>query len=189
MPAMCSVPWELWRLCGWGGGDLANGAAGETALASGHAKVGIGIVQAIAFGILCHALVCLAVWLTIGGHTVTDKILATIFPSTAFVTAGMEHSIASWFFLPCAYLLGVGETGGFLQGAGWNLLAVSFGNVLGGDPAGGGSLLAGQSAAWRAAGSGREGCLRLPWVGLPHAAGRHIPRASVRLPAARSSGR
>ncbi|MFT7679607.1 MAG: formate transporter [Planctomycetota bacterium] len=112
--------------------DLGNGAVGETALAIGHAKAGVGIIQAIALGILCNTLVCLAVWLTIGGHTVADKILAIIFPITAFVTAGMEHSIANWFFLPYAYLLGAGESAGFVQGAGWNILAVSLGNVLGG---------------------------------------------------------
>jgi hypothetical protein len=31
-------------------------------------------------GILCNALVCLAVWLTLGGRSVADKILAIIFP-------------------------------------------------------------------------------------------------------------
>ena len=35
-----------------------------------------------------------------GGRSVTDKILAILFPITAFVAIGFEHSIANWFFLP-----------------------------------------------------------------------------------------
>lgn len=111
---------------------LGGGAVGETALAIGRAKANLGIVQALALGILCNALVCLAVWLAIGGRTVTDKILGVIFPVTAFVTMGFEHSIANWFFLPYAFVLGVGESESFVPGAVQNLVAVTLGNVLGG---------------------------------------------------------
>jgi len=111
---------------------LGEGAVGETALAIGRAKAELGIVQALALGILCNALVCLAVWLAIGGRSVTDKILGVVFPVTAFVTVGFEHSIANWFFLPYAYLLGAGETAGYSAGAIRNLVAVTIGNIGGG---------------------------------------------------------
>jgi formate transporter len=112
--------------------QLGDGAVGATALAIGQAKAELGWTQAIALGVLCNALVCLAVWLAIGGRSVTDKILGVVFPVTAFVAIGLEHSIANWFFLPYAYLLGASETEGFLDGALRNLFAVSFGNLIGG---------------------------------------------------------
>ena len=52
---------------------------------------------------LCNGLVCLAVWLAMGGRSVADKVLAIVFPITAFVTMGFEHSIANLFFLPYAW--------------------------------------------------------------------------------------
>ena len=99
----------------------------------------------MARGILCNALVCLAVWLTLSGRSVTDKILAILFPITAFVASGFEHSIANMYFIPMGLLM-KGEPEvvraaesasaelvnltmqGFLK----NLLAVTTGNIFGG---------------------------------------------------------
>jgi formate/nitrite transporter FocA (FNT family) len=67
-----------------------------------------------------------------GGRTVTDKVLAIVFPITAFVTMGLEHSIANMFFLPYAFVLqGFAETS-FIAGTLRNLVAVTLGNLLGG---------------------------------------------------------
>lgn len=111
---------------------LGHGAVGETALAAARAKVELGWGEAVARGVLCNALVCLAVWLAIGGRSVTDKILGVLFPVAAFVTVGFEHSIANWFFLPWAASLGAGEVDGFAAGSVRNLVAVTIGNVGGG---------------------------------------------------------
>jgi hypothetical protein len=43
-------------------------------------RVSLGFVEAIALGVLCNALVCLAVWLTYGARTTTDKLLAVVPP-------------------------------------------------------------------------------------------------------------
>jgi len=48
----------------------------------------------VACGILCNVLVCLAVWLCMGARSVTDKILATVFPITAFVAAGTSAPLS-----------------------------------------------------------------------------------------------
>src|SRR5262245_30976070 len=86
----------------------------------------------MALGMLCNALVCLAVWLAMGGRSVADKVLAIVFPITAFVTIGFEHSIANLFFLPYAVALsGFGDPQ-LLAGTLRNLLAVTAGNILGG---------------------------------------------------------
>lgn len=110
-------------------GEMGGGAVGRTALAIGETKASLGLVAALALGIGCNALVCLAVWLAFGGRSVTDKILAIVFPITAFVALGFEHSIANWFFLPWAIALGAD---GLVVGAAKNLALVTVGNVIGG---------------------------------------------------------
>lgn len=112
-------------------GSLGDGAVGETAVRIGAAKAGLSIGEAFARGVLCNALVCLAVWLAMGGRSVSDKILAILFPITAFVTVGFEHSIANWFFLPLGLAL---DAQGAVSTAGTasNLAAVSAGNIVGG---------------------------------------------------------
>ncbi len=116
-----------------GGTDrLAGGALGDTIRNIGLAKAGLDPLRAFALGVLCNTLVCLAVWLSLGGRSVTDKVLAIVFPIAAFVACGFEHSIANWFFLPWAWCLGLEGEAGFLQGAAINLAAVTVGNILGG---------------------------------------------------------
>ncbi len=74
-----------------------GGAIGLQALTTANAKSGFDFVQAVALGIMCNALVCMAVWLTYSARSTTDRILAIIPPITAFVAAGFEHSIAKLF--------------------------------------------------------------------------------------------
>jgi formate/nitrite transporter len=122
-----TVLWVVW-------GDLASlggGAVGAAALEIASAKAGLAPGAAFARGVLCNALVCLAVWLAMGGRSVADKILAILFPITAFVAVGLEHSIANWFFLP--FGLALDEQGAVsVAGAGRNLALVTAGNVVGG---------------------------------------------------------
>ena len=118
---------------------------GATALNIAVSKVGLSFSAALARGILCNALVCLAVWLTLSGRSVTDKILAVLFPITAFVAAGFEHSIANMYFIPMGLLMRaepqVVEAAGRVaadlanlnvQGFLHNLFAVTTGNIFGG---------------------------------------------------------
>lgn len=117
-------------LVAWSG-VAALGGVGETAVAIARAKALLPPGEAFARGLLCNALVCLAVWLTMGGRTVADKILAVLFPITAFVAIGFEHSIANWFFLP--YGLALDAQGVVpLAGVARNLVLVTLGNVVGG---------------------------------------------------------
>ncbi len=114
-----------------------GGAIGEHAVAIAEAKVSLPFVEAFIRGILCNVLVCLAVWLAMAARTVSGKILAIVFPITAFVAAGFEHCVANMYFIPIGYLIeqfgGVGvdpviSLGGLLQ----NLIPVTLGNVVGG---------------------------------------------------------
>ncbi|MDR0608313.1 MAG: formate/nitrite transporter family protein [Candidatus Peribacteria bacterium] len=86
---------------------FANGTITETILNIGEKKLHYGRRQALSLGILCNILVCLGVRLARAGKRAIDKIAGIIFPVTAFVACGFEHSVANMFYLPYAYLLGL----------------------------------------------------------------------------------
>jgi formate/nitrite transporter FocA (FNT family) len=68
-----------------------------------------------------------------GARSVADKILAIIFPISAFVACGFEHSVANMFFLPIGIALAAGSAAPIsVSGAVGNLLLVTIGNILGG---------------------------------------------------------
>ena len=90
----------------WKGGE---GVVGATALGTAAAKTSLPFGVVFVRGILANALVCLAVWLATGGRTVLDKIAAIIFPISAFVAAGFEHSVANMYFIPEGILLQIGR--------------------------------------------------------------------------------
>ena len=126
---------------------FGTSAMGVTALRIGVAKVDLTFIQAIALGILCNALVCMAVWLTYSARSTADKIVAIIFPITAFVAAGFEHSVANMYFIPYAlfiknfdpaFVASVGDRVPNLDLLTWqaflvnNLIPVTIGNIIGG---------------------------------------------------------
>jgi formate/nitrite transporter len=112
--------------------EFGDGAVGETILAIGRHKAALGLLEAFALGVLCNALVCLAVWLAMAGRGVADKILAIVFPISAFAAIGFEHSIANLFFLPYALWLDGLTSSPLLLGSLWNLISVTGGNIVGG---------------------------------------------------------
>ena len=123
---------------------LSGGAVGVTALGIANSKAGLSFVPAIFLGILCNALVCLAVWMSYSARSTVDKIAAIIFPISAFVAAGFEHSVANMYFIPIGLLIKYFDPvftakaeldlahltlQGFLLN---NLLPVTIGNIIGG---------------------------------------------------------
>ena len=127
---------------------LGGGAVGASALATGNAKAGLELIPAIALGMLCNALVCLAVWLTFSARTTTDRIIAIIGPIAAFVASGFEHSVANMYFIPQALLIRAFAPESFWASIGTsasdypnltltgflvdNLVPVTIGNIIGG---------------------------------------------------------
>ena len=89
-------------------------------------------------GVLCNMLVCMAVWMAMAGRSVTDKFIAVVFPISAFVAAGFEHSIANMYLIPLAMLLQDSVPPALVSpalgvaGLLRNLAAVIAGNILGG---------------------------------------------------------
>lgn len=120
-------------------------APGLTALRIAVGKTELGFGEAFARGVLCNALVCLAVWLCQSGRSTTDKVLAIVWPITAFVALGFEHSIANMYFIPFGLLLrsstdaslatesaGISLDALTLSGFARNLVPVTLGNIVGG---------------------------------------------------------
>jgi formate transporter len=110
-------------------------------------KVNLAFIDAFFLGILCNSLVCLAIWLAASGKTVSGKILAIIFPISAFVALGFEHSVANMYFLSFAlmikddpFLLSAIHTAGItvdtsnidFTGLLNNIVPVTLGNIVGG---------------------------------------------------------
>jgi len=119
---------------------MAGGMVGVTTVRIAVYKTSLPFGKAFFNGILCNILVCLAVWLTIAGRSLIDKIIAIVFPISAFVAAGFEHSIANMYFIflglllkrviPTAEIANVENLNliGFLH----NLIPVTIGNIVGG---------------------------------------------------------
>jgi formate/nitrite transporter len=84
---------------------LGKGAIGMTALTIASAKAALPFSQVFVLGILANVLVCMAVWATLGGRSVVDKVVVIVPPVTAFGAAGFEHSIANMYALPYAWLI------------------------------------------------------------------------------------
>ena len=129
--------------------QVNSSLVGAKALLIANAKVGLPFLVAFSRGVLCNALVCLAVWLCMSGRSTTDKILSILFPITAFVALGFEHSVANMYFIPMGILLK--NDAGVLQAVTSisaksmdfsglniktlfvnNLLPVTLGNIVGG---------------------------------------------------------
>jgi formate transporter len=112
---------------------MGDGAVGETMVRIARSKVSLDPLSALARGVLCNVLVCLAVWLCMGARGVADKILAVLFPISAFVACGMEHSVANMYFLPIGIAIAAGTAAPLsLFEAVENLVVVTIGNILGG---------------------------------------------------------
>jgi formate/nitrite transporter len=125
--------------------SLSEHMVGAQALKIAAVKVNLPFIEAFFRGVLCNVLVCLAVWLCYAAHDVASKILAIVFPISAFVALGFEHSVANMYFIPIGIqaaadpaivhvsgLSNAALTGLDLSGFLHNLLPVTLGNIVGG---------------------------------------------------------
>ena len=127
--------------------EFAGGAVGRTALDVAAAKAALPTIQLFFLAILCNVLVCLAVWMSFGARTTTDKVLVIVPPVAAFVAAGFEHSIANVYFLPYGLAIKAWAEPEFWASIGreaaayadlnfvtalHNIVVATFGNLVGG---------------------------------------------------------
>lgn len=119
---------------------LNNDAFGNGLIKLAAGKVAPDAVTIFFKGVLCNILVCLAVWLSYAGRSVTDKLFGMVLPVTAFIAAGFEHCVANMFILPYAWVLV--QTGHVPEGVDvsvltlgaiiHNLIPATLGNIAGG---------------------------------------------------------
>jgi len=118
--------------------EMNHGAVADQYLKIAAAKCTLPFWTALFKGILCNVLVCMAVWMALAGRSVIDKAVAIVFPISAFVAAGFEHSIANMYVIPLALLLQTfGNMGSSTDAVTWvgffsNLAPVILGNPIGG---------------------------------------------------------
>ena len=126
---------------------FGGGAVGLSALNVAQGKTTLPFLSAFALGIMCNALVCLAVWMCYGARTTIDRFVTILPPVTAFVACGFEHSIANVYFIPMGLFIMAGAPDSFWTSIGrspeefpnltWgnflgNLVPVTMGNIVGG---------------------------------------------------------
>lgn len=117
--------------------QMNSSAVGINAVKIAAAKAALPFWEAFFKGILCNILVCLAVWLALASRSVTDKICVIVFPISAFVAAGFEHSVANMYFIPLGILLREQIPVAGAENLSWlglfsNLVPVTLGNIVGG---------------------------------------------------------
>ncbi|OGI38641.1 MAG: formate transporter FocA [Candidatus Muproteobacteria bacterium RBG_16_62_13] len=137
-----AMAWLVYRS---GHFTLGGHAVGVEVLRLGIAKAELPFAEAFIRGLLCNVLVCLAVWLSYAARDVAGKILAIVFPISAFVALGFEHSVANMYLLPAALFAagdpsvvaaaGISDAGLAtldLAAIARNLVPVTLGNIVGG---------------------------------------------------------
>jgi len=115
-------------------------AFGSRAIAIAAAKTSyvgmMGMWSAFLKGIACNWLVNLAILLGICADDAVGKFFGIWFPIMAFVSSGLEHSIANMYFIP-AGIMTAGLTNTAIK-TDWlsmwmqNLIPVTLGNIVGG---------------------------------------------------------
>ena len=127
---------------------FGGGSVGLAALNIASAKTSLAFIPALSLGIMCNALVCVAVWMCFSARTNIDRVVTVIPPIAAFAAAGFEHSIANIYFIPMGLFIKAGAPDSFWRAIGktaadfpqltWNnffvgnLVPVTVGNIIGG---------------------------------------------------------
>lgn len=127
---------------------FGDGAWGVNAMKIAQHKLHHSFGQALALGVLCNLMVCLAIWMTFSCHSATDKIMVMLLPVSMFVACGFEHSIANMFMIPMGIIIKYFASPEFWSVVDYspadfadltvnsfifnNLIPVTLGNIIGG---------------------------------------------------------
>jgi formate/nitrite transporter len=132
---MANGPFVTWDAAG----AATITAFGTRAIAIAGAKVSyvgmMGMYSAFLKGIGCNYLVNLAILLGICSDDMVGKFFGIWFPIMAFVSMGLEHSVANMYFIPAgiitSMLTGVPTTANWVNMWTANVLIVTLGNIVG----------------------------------------------------------
>lgn len=125
--------------------DTNSFKLGGYALKVAATKASLPFGKALASGILCNFLVCIAVWVSYAAKDIVGKIFAIWFPIMAFIVGGFEHCVANMYYFSIAvmakanpeyakaYELSAEKLNHIsLEGIISNLIPVTIGNIIGG---------------------------------------------------------
>jgi len=132
---MANGPFVTWDAAG----AATITAFGTRAIAIAGAKVSyvgmMGMWSAFLKGIGCNYLVNLAILLGICSDDMVGKFFGIWFPIMAFVSSGLEHSVANMYFIPAgimtSMLTGVPTTANWVNMWTANIIIVTLGNIVG----------------------------------------------------------
>jgi formate/nitrite transporter len=132
---MANGPFVTWDAAG----AATITAFGTRAIAIAGAKVSyvgmMGMWSAFLKGIGCNYLVNLAILLGICSDDMVGKFFGIWFPIMAFVSSGLEHSVANMYFIPAgimtSMLTGVPTTANWVNMWTANVIIVTLGNIVG----------------------------------------------------------
>jgi len=113
-------------------GVLSRAPAKEFVLAVVAAKMAAPAVELFFRGVLCNALVCLAVWMGLRTKDETARLVLIFWCLFAFIGAGFEHSVANMTLLALGLFLPHDPSVVSWIGFARNLCVVTLGNVVGG---------------------------------------------------------
>lgn len=109
--------------------SMGHDALMATAIDIAQKKTALSFDQIFLKGILCNVLVCMGVWLALAARDIAGKVLAIVFPVSAFVAMGFEHCVANMYLIPVGMLAGADVTvSAFIH----NLIPATLGNIIGG---------------------------------------------------------
>ena len=129
--------------------SFGSGSVGLVALTTANAKVSLTFISALTLGIMCNALVCLAVWMCYGARTTIDRVVTIVPPIAAFCDRRIRAQHRQSLFRTDSNLHQVGRarlcsgkrsanlhrilklSHGEISFVG-NLLPVTIGNIIGG---------------------------------------------------------
>ncbi len=117
-----------------------DGWVGRTAWTIGAFKLELSFVETFARAVLGNLFVCVAVWISLGGRSMADKVLGVLLPLSALAALSLEHVVASLYYVPRAALiywfypeyLPTDAAALSLLGAARHFVAVIAGNIVGG---------------------------------------------------------
>lgn len=126
--------------------NSGGGMMGGITLKIAYGKTTLTPGSALAMGILCNVVVCLAVWMAYAAKDITGKLLSIFFAIALFTASGYEHCVANMYYVPAglfaksneAWVAASGLTAEKLAEINVqnffvkNLLPVTIGNIIGG---------------------------------------------------------
>lgn len=80
------------------------GALGAYTIKVAFGKLNLSFGTAVASGILCNILVCVAALMASASKDAVGKIFGCFFPIWAFVIAGYEHCVANMYYIPAGII-------------------------------------------------------------------------------------